>query len=67
MNESPSSSLAVPPLLPTHKDRRGWLIAFGVVEILIACFFLLMAIFMVALIPHVPKPPGQPDLPSGIF
>ncbi len=36
-----SDQLGVPP--PRYKNRRGWLIAFGVVEILIACFSLLMA------------------------
>ena len=55
------------PLLPTHKDRRGWLIAFGVVEILMACFFLLMAAVMAALIPNIPRPAGQPAVPSGFF
>jgi len=30
---------------PPYKNQRGWLIAFGVVEILIACAFLLMLLF----------------------
>ncbi len=34
-----------------YKDRRGWLIAFGVVEILIACFSLLLVILVLSL-PH---------------
>src|SRR5215472_8812123 len=57
---------ALPPL-PAHKDRRGWLIAFGVAEILIACFFLFMAIVTAALIPNMPRPAGQPAVPSGLF
>lgn len=64
---------ALPPL-PTHKDRRGSLIAFGVVEILIACFFLLMSLLMAALLPNMagsisnmPKTAGQPGVPSGLF
>ncbi len=35
-----------------YKDRRGWLIGFGVVEILIACFSLLLVVLVLSL-PHV--------------
>ena len=34
---------AVPP---PYQSRRGWLIAFGVIEILMGCVFLLMVLFM---------------------
>ena len=35
--------VAVPP---PYKSRRGWLIAFGVIEILMGCAYLLMILFM---------------------
>jgi hypothetical protein len=57
----------IQPAAPAFKDRRGWLVAFGVVEILIACFFLLMVVFMTIVMPSMPMPPGQPELPKGIF
>jgi len=65
MDASLSGSLSLPT--PPYKNRRGWLTAFGIVEILIACFFLFMTATMALLIPNMPKPPGQPELPSGIF
>jgi hypothetical protein len=34
---------AVPP---PYQSRRGWLITFGVIEILMGCVFLLMILFM---------------------
>src|SRR5436309_2035132 len=40
----PSAPQSFAPL--PYKDRRGWLIAFGIVQILIACFFLLLAASM---------------------
>ena len=43
------------PAPPGYKDRRGWLIAFGIVEILIGCFFILMAAVMafgISSMPH---------------
>src|SRR5262249_37588401 len=43
--------------------RRQWLGVFGVVEILIACFFVLMAGTMAFLMPNLPKSAGQPQLP----
>jgi hypothetical protein len=55
------------PLLPAHRDRRGWLIAFGIIEILIACFFLLLVFMMAVVAPNVSKPPGQPELPRAMF
>ena len=54
-------------LAPAYKDRDGWLIAFGVLEILIACFFLLMAVMMGVLVPTMPKPAGQPPMPGSFF
>jgi hypothetical protein len=67
MNDTLSSpSLPFSPT-PAYKDRRGWLIAFGVLEILIACFFLFMVLFMVLVVPNMPKPPGQPQVPNAIF
>ena len=62
-----SAAPMIQPAAPSFKDRRGWLVAFGVVEILIACFFLLMVVFMTIVIPAVPMPPGQPALPKGLF
>src|SRR5437899_7386808 len=49
---------------PAYKDRRGWLIAFGVVEILIACFLAMMAAFMVFAISSLPRTPQQPPMPA---
>lgn len=68
MNDAPLNPSALPPLpRPGYKDRCGWLIAFGIIEILIACFFLFMCAFMALVIPNIPKQPGQPDVPSAIF
>lgn len=49
-----SSDLLIPV---AYKDRRGWLTAFGIAEILIACFFLLLALVM--LLAPFTKPPAQ--------
>jgi len=54
-------------LAPNYKDRRGWLIAFGVFEFLIAGCLLLMAVSMAVILPSIPMPSGQPPVPSGIF
>lgn len=40
-----------------YKDRRSWLTAFGIAEILIACLFLLFALMM--LLTPFTKPPAQ--------
>lgn len=59
-----TSNLVVPPPAP-FKNRRGWLIAFGVVEIVIACCFLLfiplvLISLSIANRQHLPEqPPGQ--------
>ena len=38
----------LPVVVPSpYKRRRGWLIAFGVIEILIGCFFLLLILFSI--------------------
>jgi len=62
------------PLQPpaTFKSRRGWLIAFGVIEILIAgSFLLLLALMLVGLLAlsHSSRPVGTPDLSAagGVF
>jgi hypothetical protein len=39
-----SANLSAQPAAP-FKDRRGWLVAFGVIQILIACFCLLFVAF----------------------
>jgi hypothetical protein len=59
--------VAVPP---PYTSRRGWLIAFGVIEILIACLFLLVILFSAfaflgpaaAKIPPSPMPMSRPAL-----
>jgi hypothetical protein len=50
-----------------YKDRRGWLVAFGIFEFLIAAFFLLMAVMMAVIVPRVPMPSGQPAFPPAFF
>jgi hypothetical protein len=68
MNSPTLNASALPPR-PAYKDRRGWLIAFGVVEILIACCFLLMTLMVCVAamaIPNMPKQPGQPEAPVGL-
>jgi len=60
-----------PPAVPSlpFKNRRGWLIAFGIFEILIACAFLLVALLVgVAMImsPHIQRAPGAPELRPGV-
>jgi hypothetical protein len=58
-----SPSLPVKLLAP-FKNRRGWLIAFGVIEILIACFcLLLVALMVVGLVAfsHANRPAGAPE------
>src|SRR5216683_164956 len=62
-----SSGQTIQPAAPSFKDRRGWLVAFGVIEILIACFFLLMVVMMTVVVPSMPMPPGQPGMPKGLF
>ena len=57
---SPSTPIA-------YKDRRTWLAIFGVIEILIACFFLLMAVVMVGATRSIRPQPGQPPMPQGFF
>ncbi len=53
--------MSTDPLAPVaYRDRRGWLTAFGVAEILIACVFLLIAVSML-LVPLI-RPPVQAPL-----
>jgi hypothetical protein len=50
---------------PPFKNRRGWLIAFGVIEILIACLCLLFVALMVVgfvALSHAKRPAGAPQL-----
>ncbi len=58
---SDASATLVPP--PPFKDRRGWLIAFGIVEILIGCFFLLMIALALFALSHNPPPANGPVSP----
>jgi hypothetical protein len=54
----------VPPLLPpqpTFKDRRGWLIAFGVVEILLAAVAFLFAVLTALVLRPQGPTPAQPS------
>src|SRR5881394_2876059 len=54
-----------PPQSPAphpFKNRRGWLIAFGIVQILIACFFLLMAGFTTFAVSAMPKTNPAPPV-----
>jgi hypothetical protein len=55
--------VAVPPAYPS---RRGWLIAFGIIEILFGCSFLLMIVFsaFIFLGPVGAKMPPSPMGPS---
>jgi hypothetical protein len=52
-----------------HKSRRGWLIAFGVIEILIGCSFLLMILFSVIafLGPWAAPMPSSPISPHALM
>ena len=53
----------------SFKNRRGWLIAFGVFEILIACLCLLVVgLTMVGLVAlsHTKRPPGGPELSTAL-
>ena len=59
------SSLPVAVPLP-YKSRRGWLITFGVVELLIACLFLLVLLlsFFAFLGPRAARMPSGPMSPA---
>ena len=52
------TSSASLPQVPSHKNRRGWLIAFGVIEILIGCLLLVSIVGMLA----APVPPEETGL-----
>src|SRR5947207_616788 len=57
----------IPASVP-YKNRRGWLIAFGIVQILIPCFFLLMTAIMAFGVASLPKTsPGSPALPTAML
>jgi hypothetical protein len=60
-----ATAAASPPT--TNPPQRQWLVVFGVFEILIACFFLLLAVFATVVFPNLPRPAGQPAMPSGMF
>ena len=52
----------LPVAVPSpYKSRRGWLIAFGVIEILVRCSFLLMILFSVIAF----LLPAAAQMPSG--
>jgi hypothetical protein len=57
---------SLPVAVPSpYKSRRGWLIAFGIIEILIGCFFLLMILFSIITIvgrTAYPMPSSQMSL-----
>jgi len=55
------------PVVPVSqfKDRKGWLIAFGVFEVLLGALGILFTLFIYTI--DIPQPPGQPILdPSAI-
>lgn len=55
-----TSAVIPPPPPPSFKNRRGWLIAFGIAEILIGCLLVLMIAFTVVTMRHVPPNPASP-------
>ncbi|MBZ5671609.1 MAG: hypothetical protein LAO04_18010 [Acidobacteriia bacterium] len=63
-------SSVLPASVPVaYKSRRGWLIAFGVTEILVACFFLLLILLtlIVFRMPSTHKPPPQTPISSAVL
>src|SRR5258707_10310422 len=50
-----------PPPLPDFKDRGTGLIVFGIFEILIG-FFCLLLVGLMMFLQHLPKPPGTPEM-----
>ena len=58
------SAIAESPALP-YKDRGGWLIAFGVVQILLSTFSLLMGTFML-IGPLIFRPSHAAEVPVGV-
>lgn len=52
-----SEVVITPPPPPAYKDRRSWLIVFGVVEILIGCVMLLMIAVVLFGMRHLPETP----------
>ena len=54
-----ASTVSIPAIQP-YKDRRGWLIAFGVVQLLIAAVMFLFAVLM-AFIPAAALAKNQPS------
>ena len=64
MNQFGTAAASPPAANP---PQRQWLIAFGIFEILIACFFLLMALMAATVLANAPKPAGQPPMPGGMF
>jgi hypothetical protein len=60
----------LPVALPSaYKSRRGWLIAFGVIEILMGCWFLLMILSSVIAVhgPAAAKMPSGAMSPHGLM
>ena len=50
-----------------YKDRRTWLVLFGIVELLIAAFFGFLAAMMLAMPRITGNRPLPPELPSGFW
>src|SRR5690349_16073320 len=57
------SSVVLPPAAPPpapFKNRRGWLMAFGIAEILIGCLVLMGIAFTILAWRHLPQNPAAP-------
>src|SRR4051812_18031648 len=55
-----SSAVVPPPAPPPFKNRRGWLTAFGIAEILIGCLVLMFIAFAAIGMRSVPKTAATP-------
>ncbi len=53
--------VVAPPPAPPYKDRRSWLIVFGVAEILIGCLMLMMIAFLLFGMRHLPETSSTPS------
>lgn len=64
---SPQQTPESPGAGTQYKDRRTWLVLFGIVELLIAAFFGLMTALMMALPRLTGNRPLPPELPHGFW